>query len=41
MSEDIGGGNLPDLDIPAETTETETLPRKRIVFVDSITTQEN
>jgi hypothetical protein len=28
----IGGGNLLDLDIPAETTQIEILPRKRTIL---------
>jgi hypothetical protein len=31
-AEEIGGGNLPDLDIPVTTTQTETLPMKRTVL---------
>jgi len=32
MSEEIGGGDLPDMDRPFTTAQTKTLPMKRTVL---------
>jgi hypothetical protein len=32
MQEELGGGDLPDMDIPGTTMQTETLPMKRTIL---------